>query len=72
MKYFVETREDPSVPLSLPWTKEGCNEWKDGAFVPYGTKALAEEAIRRRKEDRTVFDDPMWATALYRVVPAPP
>lgn len=63
---FVETRV-PSVMLA--WTREGCNEWKDGRFVPYPDHAAARAAIHARQTDRKVFDDPMWASAEYRIVP---
>jgi len=62
--FWVETRAD-----GLPWTKEGCNDWRNGKFVPYPTEPAAQAAIDTRKTDRTKFDDPMWARAEYRVVP---
>lgn len=67
--FYVETRAD-----GFPWTKEGCNEYgKRGGrwgFIPYPSEAEAQAAIDARKSDRTKFDDPMWGTAEYRIIPA--
>ena len=71
MGYFVETRCD-----GFPWTRQGCNAWKSvgqgaeqrGGFVPYATKAEALAEIERMRNDRTKYDDPMWARSEYRVV----
>jgi hypothetical protein len=63
--HLIETRAD-----GLPWTREGCNEWRAGAFVPYASKAAALAVVEQMKTDRTVYDDPFWARAEYRVVPA--
>lgn len=65
MEHFVETRAN-----GLPWTREGCNRREDGRFVPWPDKAAAEAEIGRRRTDREEFDDPTWATAEYRAVPA--
>ena len=64
-KFYVETRSD-----GLPWTREKCNARADGDWVPWPDRPAAEAAVRARREDRTEFDDPAWATADYRIVPA--
>lgn len=62
--HFLETRAD-----GLPWTKEGCNERRGGKFVPWDSRCLAQAELDRRREGRDEFDDPMWKTAEYRLVP---
>ena len=64
-QFYVETRTN-----GLPWTKEGCNLRKDGAWVPYPDMEKAIKAIRDRQTLTSVFDDPMWAEAEYRTMRA--
>ena len=67
MRFYLETRVLDVLPW---WTREGCNVWRDGGFVPYDSEAAAREALRTRKYDAEIYDDPMWRTAEYRIVPA--
>ncbi len=60
-RYFIETRAD-----GFPWTKEGCNERKNGKWVPHQGGPAALVYVRRLKN----HDDPLWARAEYRVIPA--
>lgn len=65
MRFFVETRSD-----GLPWTKEGCNRRNSTSFIPWGSKEEAREEMETRKSGKDPYQDPMWADAEYRLVPA--
>ncbi len=64
-QFYVETRT-----YDLPWTKEGCNDRKDGAWLPYSDMEEAIEAIRSRQSLLPPFDDTIWAEAEYRTMRA--
>lgn len=59
-RWYIETRVE-----GFPWTRQGCNPWFAGKYYPYEGRALADENIRRLKNQ----DDPMWTAAEYRLVP---
>ena len=67
--HYVETRlpaHDLSGGGGLPWTREGCNSWADGRFVPHATLDAARATVERLRAQ----DDPTWRRAEYRVVPS--
>jgi len=60
-KCFIATTCD-----GFPWTLEGCNARHDGKWVPYESESDALAQIEVLKGQ----DDPMWARAQYKLVPA--
>ncbi len=66
MSFYLETRV---FRLAARWTREGCNEFRNGRAIPWETRAQAEAEMAVRKNGERDFDDPMWREAEYRLIP---